>query len=220
MSGRIDPSDYLLGELSAEERGEAERLMREDAAFRDQVERLRPVVEQLEELPAEAWDLEGPEERATPGARQPRTARRWRRPALAAAACLALLVAGAGIGALVFDGDDDAQVAAGDIDLRPLSADASGAGGTAQLDDDAGEAKLELSGLPPSPPSEYYELWLLDGPQKLVSLCSFRVPDSGKASIRVPMPVDPQLFRFIDVSVEPVDGGPEHSGNSVLRAKT
>ena len=220
MNGRIDPSDFLLGELSADDLGEAERLMREDAAFRDQVERLRPVVEQLEELPPEAWDLEGPEERATLGVRPPRAARRWRRPALAAAACFALLVAGAGIGALLFDGDEGAQVTAGGIALRPLSADASGAGGTAQLDDAAGEAKLELTGLPPSPPSEYYELWLLDGPKKLVSLGSFRVPDSGKANIRVPMPVDPQLFRFIDVSVEPVDGGPEHSGNSVLRAKT
>ena len=75
------------------------------------------------------------------------------------------------------------------VDLRPLSVTASGAGGTAQLDTRRrGEARAHA--MPPTPPSAYYEFSLLDGPQKLVSLRSFRVPDSGKANIRVPMPVD------------------------------
>jgi hypothetical protein len=34
------------------------------------------------------------------------------------------------------------------------------------------------------------------------------------------MPVDSQLFKFIDISVERLDEGPEHSGLSVMRART
>ena len=74
--------------------------------------------------------------------------------------------------------------------------------------------------MPASRPGEYYELWLLDGPGKLVSLGSFRVPPSGEARVEVPMPADPRLFRFVDISVERLDEGPEHSGLSVMRART
>ncbi len=51
----------------------------------------------------------------------------------------------------------------------------------------------------------------------VVSLGSFRVTSSGDAELRVPVPVDPQLYRFLDISVERTDEGPDHSGNSVLR---
>lgn len=228
MSGRIEPSDYLLGELSGPDRAEAERRLREDPAFRAQVERLQPLVSSLSELPEEAWEgLEPPPApRRGSAARRPRAPKRGRvrslsiRPALALAACAAILAAGIGIGALVTGGETEPAATASTVDLRPVSTLAASSEGTARLDGAAGEATVELTGLPASRESEYYELWLLSGPDELVSLGSFRVPESGDARVSVPMPVDPQLFRYLDISVEKLDEGPEHSGLSVLRAKT
>jgi anti-sigma-K factor RskA len=224
MSGRIEPSDYLLGELSEPDRAEAERMLREDPAFRDRVERLQPLVGMLEELPEEAWEgLDPPprEAESQPSSSKwaPRRARRLSiRPAFAAAACAALLAAGVGVGSLLGGGDEATVGSASTLDLRPVSTAAANSQGTARLDGE--RATLELSGMPASRSGEYYELWLLNGPEELVSLGSFRVPESGRATVEVPMPVDPQLFRFVDVSVERLDEGPEHSGLSVMRART
>ena len=80
--------------------------------------------------------------------------------------------------------------------------------------------EVDVSGLPASQGGDRYELWLLNSPDDLVSLGSFRVGESGAASVQVPLPVPPEQFAFIDVSVEPGDGNPAHSGNSVLRAPT
>lgn len=228
MSRRIDPSDYLLGELSASERVEAERRMREDSEFRAQVERLQPLVGELRELPNEAWEgLEpGPDRREaerrapeTPRGPRPWARRLTLRPAVAVISGLALVAAGIGIGAILDRSDGPARTAS-TLELRPVSALAVSSRGTAQLDDASGTATLELSGLPASKPAEYYELWLLDGPAELVSLGSFRAPKQGETRVEVPLPVDPRSFRYLDVSVERLDEGPEHSGRSVLRAPT
>jgi anti-sigma-K factor RskA len=226
MSGRIDPSDYLLGELDGDQRAEAERMLRDDPDFRARVERLQPLVGALDELPDEAWENLEPPPREPAADRVPGRGRaRARRllsirPAIAAAACAGLLAAGVGIGVLL-DGTDEAPVGtASTLDLRPVSAIAADSEGTAQLDGAGDGASLELSGMPASRSGEYYELWLLDGPGELVSLGSFRVPESGRAKVDVPMPVDSQLFKFIDISVERLDEGPEHSGLSVMRART
>jgi hypothetical protein len=53
-----------------------------------------------------------------------------------------------------------------------------------------------------------------------VSLGSFRVGPDGRATLEVPLPVDPSRYRFLDVSVEPDDGDPSHSSRSILRGRT
>ena len=55
---------------------------------------------------------------------------------------------------------------------------------------------------------------------ELVSLGSVRVPESGRATVEVQLPVDPGRFEFLDVSREPADGDPSHSTISVLRGPT
>ena len=60
----------------------------------------------------------------------------------------------------------------------------------------------------------------MDGPDRLVSLGSFRVPASGTAEVDVPLPVPVRDFAYVDVSAEPDDGDPAHSGASVLRGPT
>jgi hypothetical protein len=61
----------------------------------------------------------------------------------------------------------------------------------------------------------FYEVWLLDAnAQRLVSL-GLLEGDTG----RFPLPdqVDVSEFPVVDVSIEPVDGDPAHSGDSVVR---
>jgi hypothetical protein len=180
----------------------------------------------LAELPAEAWDPPVPPPlvipEPTPPARAPRLRRGWSpvpRP-LAAAALAALLVAlGFTGGALLTGGDRETGGAARVVELRPVpgAADTTGAG-TVKVR--ARTVEVDVARLRPSRGGDFYELWLLTPPGELVSLGSFRVPPSGATSVRVPLPTDPRGYELFDVSIEPGDGDPRHSGRSVLRAPT
>lgn len=221
----IEPSDIIFGELSDAERAEAERLMREDPAFRAQVERLRPTAERLAELPAEAWqDLEPPPPPAVADlerpARPPKRRRRFvLRPAVAAGLACVLIAAGVGAGILL--GKDDGPSSDGpSYGLEPIAAGESGESGTVSLDDAEREVVIRVKGLPASAPDQFYEAWLLSGTDRVVSLGGFRVDDSGKGELRAQLPDDPRNYRFFDVSVETADGDASHSGRSVLRGQT
>ena len=71
-----------------------------------------------------------------------------------------------------------------------------------------------------APDSEFYELWLLGKEGELVSLGSFRVGEEGQSQIEVPLPVNPGKYEYFDVSIQPENGSPDHSGRSVLRGST
>lgn len=216
--------DYLLGEMEPGERAEFERLVDDDPAMRREVERMRVVVSGLEELPPEAWGQAPvpPLAGLPPPAATPRRPRRQLtlRPLGAAVAALALLAAGAGVGALVAGRDDEGSRGRA-IVLAPLERAAGPVGGTARtVSSDGAGLRVEVHGLAPSRGGAFYELWLLDGPGRMVAVGSFRVPESGRATVTVPLPADPAGFRYVDVSAEPGDGDPGHSGRSVLRGST
>ncbi len=80
---------------------------------------------------------------------------------------------------------------------------------------DAGQAvDVDLDSLPPPPGGSFYELWLLDLDQgRLVSLG----PVGPDGTFTVPIAVADGTWPTIDVSIEPADGDPAHSGDSVLR---
>ncbi len=229
MSERIDIADYLLGELSGDDLAEAERLLREDPGFQEEVDRLRPAVQRLEQLPREAWEDLEPPPLAVPvlEAEAPTPPRRSRRrfvlrPAFAALASVALLLVGVGAGLLLGDDGPAATSGGGEtLALAPVEPRGGDATGSAELIGAAGgEAVVDVSSLRPNSPGDFYELWLLNGPDDLVSLGSFKVGPSGRATVRLPLPVDPSQFSFVDLSVEPADGDASHSGRSVLRGPT
>lgn len=62
-------------------------------------------------------------------------------------------------------------------------------------------------------------MWLLEGPRRTLPLATVSVPAGGAATVRVAVPADLRRYRHLDVSVEPRDGDPAHSGRSVLRAE-
>jgi hypothetical protein len=82
------------------------------------------------------------------------------------------------------------------------------AGGHRQID-------LDLPGLPEAGGS-YYELWLLapDG-ARLQSLGI----TTGQGRFDVPDGIDPRGYPVVDVSREPPDGNPAHSGDSLVRGR-
>ena len=121
---------------------------------------------------------------------------------------------------MVFGGDGEGDAGPAIALERVDDGGPSAAGEARVVSSEAGGLRLQVSGLDPSGPDGFYELWLLDGPERLLSLGAFQVPASGTADVTVPLPVDVTDFRFIDVSAEAEDGDPGHSGVSVLRGPT
>ncbi|HUA75763.1 MAG TPA: anti-sigma factor [Solirubrobacteraceae bacterium] len=225
-------SDYLLAELPPEQRREAERRIREDPSFARRVERLRSVTTALTELPADAWPeppaTTGEEaERAGKAERQPservaRPRRRSRAPGSARGRVMALVAVGAaclGIGIAVGTQlGTSTERGAATVTFEALrSVDARDAASASMS---AGRMTLTVTHLPPLGASRFYELWLMSSTTKLVAVASFRVDASGHADLSVPLPVPAQDYRYLDISVQTPSRGPQHSGDSVLRAAT
>jgi anti-sigma-K factor RskA len=73
--------------------------------------------------------------------------------------------------------------------------------------------ELDVESAPPAG-GGYLEIWLIDrAVNGMVSLG----PYHGTGRYEVPSGVDPTRFPVVDVSVEPTDGVPTHSGVSVVR---
>ena len=225
----IEPIDVALGELSGEHAAEAARRMRDDDRFRHEVERLAPVVGRLERLPRDVWTPEEPpplEVGVRPSARH-RFA--WGRalvlrPGLALACAAVLLTAGIAGGVLLATsggGEESGQTVA--VPLLPVPADVPGGAargaevGRAELR--AGETvRLSVGGAVPDRGDAYHELWLLPRAGDPVPVGRFRVDAEGRAVVTFKLPADPGRFAYLDVSTEPDDGDPAHSGKSILRA--
>lgn len=233
MSADDRISSYLLGELEPIEVAEFERRLAADPALRGEVEALRPVVARLEATPAEVWEptepppLRLPRERATDAAASPERSRRrrWRlptvtlRPAPAIALAALLLAIGLG-GGLLIDGGSDRPGGGPDLVLSRIDDGPVGAHGEVVLASDEQRARIEIGGLAPSGAGEFYELWLLDDDGRMIALGSFRVGGQGEAKVDLPLPVDPALYRYFDISMQEDNGDPTHSGVSVLRGST
>lgn len=140
-----------------------------------------------------------------------------RRPVLVgsvAAAVLAVLVV-ATVAISVSSGPS--RPVRAEVALSNAGLDGAGrsSGGNARLVDQDGTAviELDLRGLP-AESNGYLELWLIDTEvQGMVSLG----PLHGNGAYPVPANVVVGDFPVLDISLEPIDGQPTHSGRSVLR---
>jgi hypothetical protein len=142
-------------------------------------------------------------------------ARTWRRPALSAAALataaavvVGLAVSGVlpGTGERPVDGPSAPLLALGPVPASGEVVLAAGSGGRS--------LRVDTEGLPQ--PDGLYEVWLVDlEAGRLVALGT--LDDDGRAELAVPAGVDLSDYPEVDVSLEPDDGDPQHSGDSVLR---
>jgi anti-sigma-K factor RskA len=139
-----------------------------------------------------------------------------RRPALlVAAAVLVGAVVGAGAVAVVQSRDDDGrQVEA--VALDPLADnDASGRASVVERGDGRRVLKVDLDA--PALDDSYYEIWLID--RSVKGMFPLGVVQPGTQTVEVPPDLDLAEFPLVDVSVEPLDGNPTHSGVSVVRGE-
>ncbi|ADB33477.1 hypothetical protein Kfla_4446 [Kribbella flavida DSM 17836] len=142
----------------------------------------------------------------------------WSRRAVVLAASVAAIVGiGVGIGGtLLLRGGDDVPAAAPEtvIKLAPLNGKTGD--GTAGLVQAATGPQLKVSASGLSAASGYYEVWLIneDG-KRMVSLGVLAAGHDG--TFQLPSDLPAQGYRIVDVSLEPDDGNPAHSLDSVIR---
>jgi anti-sigma-K factor RskA len=141
---------------------------------------------------------------------------RTRRSRLLLAAAASLVVGvGIGAGAVALGTGDDDGLAVAAAALDPL-ADSGASGQARVVERDDGSRALELT-LDAAPLDEgYYEVWLLDeAVARLVPVGV--VQGGGDTTLELPPGLDLGEYPVVDVSVEPLDGDPSHSGESVVR---
>lgn len=142
----------------------------------------------------------------SPRRERPGTGRRLM-PWLVAAA--AVLVVVAGVGFFLRDTSEPTILASTQLDQLGESG-----AGTAELLDADGTLQLRLDTEGLDPGDGFVEVWVIDSDvSKLVSLGPLR--EDGVYDL--PAGLDAESFPVVDVSYEPFDGNPEHSGNSALR---
>ncbi|MEO5838534.1 MAG: anti-sigma factor [Acidimicrobiales bacterium] len=126
----------------------------------------------------------------------------------AACALVAFAIARAGDDVRTVD-----EVALSNTGLDPAGASSKGRAKLVVLDDGSRAIDLDVSDLP-TVDGEFFELWLIDLQVKgMVSMGPVR----GSGRYIIPPGVGTDVFPIVDVSIEPVDGVPTHSGVSVLR---
>ena len=147
--------------------------------------------------------------------------RRWLRPAVAAAAGLAVGVGGT-LGVLAAR-PSPAPVAAPDLVARTSLAALPGESGegTAELVDSADALQLRVhASLGPSPADDYHEVWLISTDGHGMYALGV-LPASGDASYWLPAALGESLggYRTVDISLEPEDGNAAHSQHSLVRGE-
>ena len=140
--------------------------------------------------------------------------RRW---GLVAAAASVALVAGIGAG-IVWDRvmtqePSDPIIAQAPLDALPDWPDASGQATIETAPDGTRQAVISVD----APPSAdgYREVWLIA--EDLSSLTSLGVLEGSQGRFDIPDDLDLAAFPLVDVSQEPLDGDPTHSGDSIVR---
>ncbi|MGW5640760.1 anti-sigma factor domain-containing protein [Streptomyces sp. NPDC003832] len=162
---------------------------------------------------APAADRQAP---ATDGDRAPGRRRRLARFSVALAACAALLGAAAGSTVTWWITQNNTAEAPSAEDGNRLDSLRADSAGYASLSDSDGQRTLDITvkGLPPT--AGYFEVWLMDRSHtKLISM-GVLGPD-GHATLPVPDNVDLNEYSEVDVSVQPYNGRPDHSGDSLVR---
>ncbi len=155
--------------------------------------------------------------RTAPGPVAPVVPLRPRRSRLLLAAAAALVVGlGIGAGAVALAGRDDAGVAVAEAVLDPLE-DSGASGSAAVVEREDGTRVLRVELAADAPPEGYYEAWLLT--ESVTGLVPLGVVRPGSEEFPLPAGLDLGEYPVVDVSVEPLDGDPAHSGLSVARGQ-
>ncbi|HET7902623.1 MAG TPA: anti-sigma factor [Candidatus Nanopelagicales bacterium] len=152
----------------------------------------------------------------------PMKPRRWSRAAaLLAAAAVGVIVGAGGMRALGQGEQPGPAVAAPQVataSLKPL--DDPSASGTAvirQASTALRTVTVVVTGLPQHV-GTFYEVWLMD-PSNAHLVALGVLDSSGHGEFAVPAGLDLSTYSAIDVSLQPMNGSPQHSGDSPVRGE-
>jgi hypothetical protein len=181
----------------------------------------RPAPVGVSVAPRRAGDSDAPRVDAVPPTRRERgadaePARRggvWKLWALAASFAL---IASAGLGVWVI-GQRTAFTEVAEASLAPFP-DHPGAEGTAVVEEQSdGSLAVRVALSADAAPDTFREVWLIKADAS--DLVSLGVLEGTEQTFAVPAGVDLNDFVLVDVSQEPVDGPPTHSGDSIVRGE-
>lgn len=173
--------------------------------------------------PSPSSPPEPPPEPPAPAAPPKRDRRR--RPLVVVAVIVIGALLGAFIGLVLFGGDSDddngapataqapAPPAAKSVQLTAIAPDFP-ARGTASIKGSGADSRLVMSLTDLPPREEAYAVWLYNDLTDAVLVD--RVVGSSLEVNKV-LPADPSGYKYIDVSREPIDDNPNHSGASLMR---
>lgn len=139
---------------------------------------------------------------------------RFRRvmPLLAVAAAVVAVVAAAAV--LIDRTGTDSTVIAGAVMVNDGLQVANPDSGFAELREVDGQLVLAVD-VPTLPDEDgFFELWVIDA--DVAGMHSLGVV-TGDGEFALPTGIDPAAFPVVDISVEPADGDPTHSGQSIWR---
>ena len=139
--------------------------------------------------------------------------KRGRWISLVAAAAAVVIVGGIAITASLQRGPSVEVLAAVELGALP---DWEGAAGDAvvELSDD-GERNVVVTMASDGAVDGYREVWLIS--EDLSALVSVGVLEGENGRFVIPAGIDLEDYPIVDVSDEPLDGNPDHSGNSIVR---
>ena len=120
-------------------------------------------------------------------------------------------------------GDDDEggseRASAGNSqEASTASGTAAGVAVIAQQDDKR-QVVVQAANLPATKEGQAYEVWLYNSPQDAKSMGAQVTDDKGRYQGAGPLPGDYARYKFVDISLEPIDNNRAHSGQSVLRGQ-
>ncbi|MFZ0323096.1 MAG: anti-sigma factor [Actinomycetes bacterium] len=142
--------------------------------------------------------------------------RRWS-TGLLVAASLVSLVAGV-VGAVVLTDGSNSPAPSSVVAQTDLAAlkDRSGVG-DAQVVTDAGNQMLHVDATGLTAGKGFYEVWLID--PKTFDMVGLGVLDGSTGDFAVPPGLNLARYSVVDVSLEPYDGDPAHSRDSIVRGQ-
>jgi hypothetical protein len=140
-----------------------------------------------------------------------------------AAACLVFGLVAGGLGTWVITGrDQPAAATPGSPNSKVLAATrlaglplAPGAVGRADVVSTASGRRLDLDVQQLAVPQGFYEVWLID--PTVTKMVPIGVLSGDRGEFSLPDGVDLSRYPLLDISIQPLNGDPKHSGRSVLR---
>lgn len=179
---------------------------------------------ELEAPPARVWQritdelgLGGAAADGEPEASAPAPAPRrrgWTKGLLALAATVAIAFAAIGTW-VVMQQPQPTQIAAATLDAFPAHPTAVGEAVVIEDPDGVREVKVTLDDAQVE--DGFREVWLITADAS--ALVSLGVMEGDEAVFPVPADVDLHEYVLVDVSLEPSDGNPGHSGDSIVRGQ-